>query len=95
MLAQAAEQGDATALNYIHEIARYLGLAISNSITLLHPEVFALGGGVSLMGDVLLTPIRDVLRELQYQAYGKNTTKLVQAKLGESIVLVGALLLAG
>ncbi len=95
MLAQAAEQGDEAALAYIQEIAQYIGLAINNSITLLHPEVFALGGGVSLMGDVLLNPIRATLNELQYKAYGQDTTRLVQAELGESIVIVGALMLAG
>lgn len=89
----AASQGDAVALRLVREIADTVGMAINNAITLLHPEVFALGGGVSLMGDVLLDPIRERIAELAYTPYGGGT-RLVPAALGEDVVLVGALLLA-
>jgi glucokinase len=92
-LGQAAALGDETATPLVNEIAQYIGLAINNAITLIHPEIFVLGGGVSLMGGVLLNPIRETLQQLAYQAYGGGTN-LVQAKLGEDVVIVGALLLA-
>lgn len=94
IIGEAAAQGDEMALAIVDEIARYVGLAIANSITLIHPEVFVLGGGVSLMGDVLLNPIRAVLDELDYKAYGGGT-RIEQAALGEDVVIVGGLLLAG
>jgi glucokinase len=93
-IGEAASQGDEIALQLVNEIAHYIGLAITNAITLIHPETFVLGGGVSLMGDTLLNPIRKTLEELAYQAYGDNT-RLVQAQLGEDVVIVGGLLLAG
>lgn len=93
-IGQAATQGDEITLKLVNEIAHYIGLAITNAITLIHPETFVLGGGVSLMGEVLLDPIQQTLNELAYQAYG-GSTKLVQAQLGEDVVIVGGLLLAG
>ncbi|MFP6597955.1 MAG: ROK family protein, partial [Candidatus Hydrogenedentota bacterium] len=93
-IGEAAALGDEVALGIVDEIARYVGLAIANGITLMHPEVFVLGGGVSLMGDVLLEPIRRVVDELAYEAYGGGTP-VVGAELGENVVVVGGLLLAG
>ena len=93
LIAQAAAQGDAVAEQLIDEIAHYVGLAITNSITLLHPEVFVLGGGVSLMGDVLFAPLRERIAALAFKPYGGGT-KLIPAALGEDVVVVGALLLA-
>jgi glucokinase len=93
-IGEAAGLGDNVALGIVEEIARYVGLAIANGITLVHPEVFVLGGGVSLMGDVLLEPIRGMVDELAYGAYGGGT-RLVGAELGEDVVIVGGLLLAG
>lgn len=93
LIAQAAELGDETAITLVDDIAHYVGLAITNSITLLHPEIFVLGGGVSLMGEVLFAPLRERLTELAYEPYGGGTV-LLPAKLGEDVVLVGALLLA-
>ena len=92
-IGEAAAQGDEVALGIVDEIAGTVGMAINNAITLLHPQVFALGGGVSLMGEVLFEPLRKRIAKLAYMPYGGGT-KLVPAALGEDVVLVGALLLA-
>ncbi|MFP6616162.1 MAG: ROK family protein, partial [Candidatus Hydrogenedentota bacterium] len=42
-IGEAAALGDEVALGIVDEIARYVGLAIANGITLMHPEVFVLG----------------------------------------------------
>ncbi len=92
-IAEAATKDDEVARQLVDEIARYVGLAITNSITLLHPEIFVIGGGVSLMGEVLFAPLREQVVKLSYQAYGGGTV-LMPAALGEDVVVVGALLLA-
>ena len=92
-IAQAAAQGDTVTQQLIDEIAHYVGLAITNSITLLHPEIFVLGGGVSLMGEVLFAPLRECISALAFKPYGGGT-QLIPAALGEDVVVVGALLLA-
>ncbi|MBX7257712.1 MAG: ROK family protein [Candidatus Hydrogenedentes bacterium] len=93
MLAQAAAQGDAYALVAIEEVALGIGTALSNVITLLHPERIAMGGGVSLMGDILLDPIRRHVDALVFRPY-RNRYEIVPAALGEDVVLAGGLLLA-
>ncbi len=93
LLAQAAEAGDAHALSAVEEIARGLGLAIANCITLIHPERFVLGGGVFLMGDVLLEPLRTFVDRHVIDSF-RGTCEILPAALGEDVVLVGALLLA-
>ncbi len=93
LLAQAADLGDTYALAVVEEIARGLGLAIANCITLVHPERFALGGGVSLMGEVLLRPLRAFVEDHVIENF-RGTCEILPATLGEDVVLVGALLLA-
>lgn len=93
MLAQAAEKGDPAALQEIHYIAEAIAIALSNVVTLLHPERIALGGGVSLMGDILLDPIRQYMDQRAFGPYRARYT-LVQCELGENVVLDGAALLA-
>lgn len=93
MLADAGRAGDARALQEIEAIAGGVGAALTNVITLLHPERVALGGGVSLMGDVLLNPIREYIAGHVFGPY-KDCFELVPCALEEDVVTVGALLLA-
>jgi glucokinase len=93
MIAEAARQADAACLDELDRVARALGLALANVITLFHPERVALGGGVSLMGDVLLDPVRRHAADHVFGPY-RDRYDIVPCALGESVVLVGALLLA-
>ncbi len=94
LLAEAARQEDPQALAEIDAIARTLGIALGNAVTLFHPQRIALGGGVSLMGEVLLHPLRENLRLRAFGPY-RDTVHLTPCALGEDVVVVGALLLAG
>lgn len=93
ILAEAAGMGDGYALEQIDHVARSLGLALANLITLFHPERVAVGGGVSLMGDMLFGPLRRHIHEYVFRHF-RNRYEVVPCALGESVVLVGALLLA-
>ncbi|MCL4691129.1 MAG: ROK family protein [Candidatus Hydrogenedentes bacterium] len=93
MLADAAREGDPVALQEIEQVAAALGHALSKVITLIHPEFVALGGGVRLMGDVLLDPIRKHVDALVFGPY-RDRYRIVPCALGEDVVLVGGLLLA-
>ena len=92
MLGEAAQQGDAYALGELDRVGRSIGLALANAITLLHPERIALGGGVALMGGVLLDPIRRYANEYAFGPF-QNRFEIVPCVLGESVVMVGAILL--
>ncbi|HVJ83371.1 MAG TPA: ROK family protein, partial [Planctomycetia bacterium] len=67
--------------------------AIANVITLLCPRAFVLGGGVSLVGDLLFDALR---REVDARVFPpfRGKYELLPAALGEDVVLHGALKLA-
>jgi len=92
-LIKALEVRDQSAVEIWLRAIEYLGVAIANVITLLRPEVFVLGGGVSLAGDILFEPLK---REVAKQVFGPfaDSYVIVPASLGEDVVLHGALKLA-
>ena len=93
LLGEAAHEGDPAAVGAIDDAARGIGLALANVITLIHPERIAVGGGVSLLGDVLIGPVRKHVDALCFGAF-RGKYEIVPCALGEDVVLVGSLLLA-
>lgn len=89
----AAERGDASALRVLDETAEALALGIGNMITLLHPERVILGGGVSQMGPLLWTPLREKLPKYVFGPFA-GRWELVPSALGEEVVVIGAVELA-
>jgi glucokinase len=77
----------------IEEAVRWYGAAIANAITLLNPDVVVIGGGVSLAGAKFWRPLQQTVREWVFPPFQNNFT-LVPAALGETVVVVGAALLA-
>jgi glucokinase len=73
--------------------AKYYGAALANAITLLNPDVVVVGGGVARAGQRFLKPVRAQVARLVFQPFRMNF-KIVPAALGESVVVVGATLLA-
>jgi len=86
---EAAHQGDALALEVVTEAGRYLGAAIASLMSLLNPDIFVLGGGVTKIGDLLFDPLHEAVQTYAlHERYWKNTP-IVLAKLGEDVGLVG------
>lgn len=92
-LGARANAGDQRALAEIDAVARGLAQALANLIALVHPERIAIGGGVSLLGDTLLNPLRRHTAQLAFGPY-RDRYQIVPCQLGETVVLSGALLLA-
>ncbi|MCX8065921.1 MAG: ROK family protein [Candidatus Hydrogenedentes bacterium] len=93
LLAECAREGDSFAVAELDRVSKSLSIAISNVITLFNPEKIALGGGVSLMGDVLIERIKEKVDEIVFGPF-KNKYEILPCALGEQVVLVGAILLA-
>ena len=93
MLHKAALNGDKFSQQEIDHVARTLGIGLSNVLSLFNPEVIAIGGGVSKMGETLLKPVREYTKAHEFVS-STGRYKIVQCELGESIVVVGAILLA-
>ena len=88
----AAEQGDEAALCILQETCVTLGAAIANVVALLHPERIILGGGVSLMGPVFWELLQKEFRARAMPIF-VSQVELVQARLREDVVIIGALCL--
>ena len=86
----AAERGDETALCILAETCQTLGAAMANVVALLHPERIILGGGVSLMGPVFWDLLQKEFRVRTMPVFASHV-ELVQAKLMEDVVVIGAL----
>jgi glucokinase len=93
-LATAAERGDQLAHSILTDRLTYLAEGICQMIALLCPAKLVIGGGVSLIGEKLfLEPLRQLVNERVFEPF-RGLTEIVAAKLGEEVVLHGALALA-
>jgi glucokinase len=93
ILGQAAQSGDHFALKEIDRIAHSMGLGLANMLCLVGVEVIAIGGGVSNLGEILIEPIRKYTRKYEFIS-SHNNYRIGKCELGDSIVLVGAILIA-
>jgi len=59
----AALAGDELALRLVHEAAENLGRAIAGLLNLMNPSLVVIGGGLARLGDVLLEPLRETIRQ--------------------------------
>jgi len=89
----AAERGDRLAQEVISQAAISLGVGMANLVNIFNPQMIIVGGGVAKMGDRLLNPAREVVRERAFQLPAQ-AVRIVQAKLGDNAGLLGAALFA-
>ncbi len=90
---RAAEYEDLLASAILEETCLSLAVAICNVIALLHPHKVIIGGGVSLMGPLFWDTLQEMVQAHIFQPFNRNI-EVVPAKLGEDVVLMGAVLLA-
>ncbi len=81
----AARRGDSLAQTIVELVARRIAANIAPVAAVADPELVVLGGGLGMNGDLLLEPVRELLREwLPYPP------RVEISSLGESAVLMGA-----
>lgn len=81
----AARRGDALARTIVERISQRIAAHIAPIASVADPELVVLGGGIGMNGDLLLEPVRALLREwLPYPP------RVEISSLGESAVLMGA-----
>lgn len=85
----AAQSGDPLALDVIAKAATYLGVGMVNLVNIFNPEMIIVGGGMAKMGDLLLAPARQVVRERAFQL-SAQAVRIVPAQLGDDGGLLGA-----
>ena len=69
---------------------RRLGTGIVNIVNIFRPQLVLLGGGVSVLGDALIKPVEEIMRQ---GCFGKEKSELPQIKiasLGNEAGMIGA-----
>ncbi len=92
-LADLALGGDGVARGIFTEAGRRLGQAVANLINILDPERIIIGGGVSMAGDLIIEPCRQIIPAMVMAEAGRKVP-VVQAELGTHAAAVGAAFLA-
>jgi len=91
-LMQAIKNRDTEAEKILHETADDFAFGLSHAIHILNPEVIILGGGLSLLGNLLVKAVKEKLPG--YLMSALNTPDIGIAELKEDAVCIGAALLA-
>jgi glucokinase len=92
-MAAAAEAGDTYVEEAIVRAAGYLGIGVANTIIAVHPDLVVLGGGVTLIGDLLFDTIRRVVRE-RVRMFPPDDVAIKPSLLGDNAGPLGGIALA-
>jgi glucokinase len=86
---ERARAGDARAIAGLAEIGRYLGIGISNAVTVITPELVILGGGWAEAGALIIEPIKAEMRR-RVITTPVERVEVVLAELGTWAGAIGA-----
>ncbi len=89
----AAQGGDSLALKVIAKAAGYLGAGMISLVNLFNPEMIVIGGGMAKMGDLLLAPVRQVVKERAFQLLAQ-AVRIVPGQLSDDAGVFGAAIFA-
>jgi len=89
IVAAAARKGDQLACEVVAKAANYLGIGLANLVNIFNPDVIVIGGGVSKMGEMLLRPVRKVVKDRAFQLPAR-TVRIVRSRLGDDAGIIGA-----
>jgi len=92
-VALAARGGDRLALDVISRAATYLGVGMVNLVNIFNPEMIVVGGGLSKMGELLLEPAREVVKQRAFPLCA-GAVRIVTAELGDDAGVLGAAIYA-
>jgi len=90
LIGKAAEQGDELALEAIHRVGTYLGIALANVHTLMNPEVVLLGGGMMALKKFFMPTLEETMKKhILPVAAGAERPLVREARFENDAVLLG------
>jgi len=92
-MALAAENGDEAVREVIREAAGYLGIAVANIVSAIHPQFIVLGGGVANLGELLFETVRETIAQ-RVGMFPPSDVRVMPSALGDHAGLWGGLALA-
>lgn len=90
---EAARQGEAAAEAMITTAGRYLGIGLASIINAFNPQAIILGGGLTNVGDMILSPALETARARSFEQSFRDV-RVVIGELGERAPALGALAVA-
>jgi glucokinase len=93
LMAAAAGNGDREVGAIIRAAAGYLGIGIANAVTLYGVVNVVIGGGLAALGDLILKPIRQALRE-RVRMFPADSIQVSCSVLGDNCGALGGVALA-
>ena len=82
-----------TAKNVVKNYLCYLAEGVVNIVNIFQPEIVCIGGGISLEGQKILTPINRMIKSKSFARFGAQQSKACLATLGNDAGIIGAALL--
>ncbi len=86
----AVNAGDIVAKSVVERYCAYVGVGIVNLVNAIYPESIIIGGGISAVGETILSPIREYIGEHFFASQKELMPAVLQAKLGNDAGLIGA-----
>ena len=86
----AAQKGCPVAIDAFNELGDNLGRGMASLSALLDPEIFIIGGGVSVAGDLLVKPAAAAFEQHLTARKFRTLPKIVAASMGNDAGLIGA-----
>lgn len=89
-MTEAAKRGDVAIREVIEQSAEYLGFGLSAVITTISPDMIVIGGGVSLIGDMLFDKVRETITQ-RVKMFPTDQIQLFPSQLGDDAGVLGGL----
>lgn len=89
-MTEAARRGDIAIQEVIEQSAEYLGFGLASVVTTICPDMIVIGGGVSLIGDMLFDRIRSTLAQ-RVKMFPTEQIELLPSQLGDDAGVLGGL----
>lgn len=74
--------------------ASHVAIGVANVVTMVHPDLVVIGGGVAKIGDLLLGRIREDMRARVGRLFPSDDIRIEQSQLGAKAGVLGAIALA-
>ena len=88
-IAEAAKKKDKLALETIKKQGEVLGIWLGSMINVIDPDIIVIGGGVSMIGELIFREIRKSAHRHTINIFASKTP-IVQAKLKKNVGIYGA-----
>ena len=88
LIVEAAQAGDAVALEALQQLGRWLGIGIASLLNALNPELVVFGGLLSHAADILL-PIVDEQIQARTLRWNREPVRVVRAAHGSDACVRG------